>query len=247
MRPAPRNLLITGASSGLGAALARHYAAPGTRIALTGRDAARLAAVAVSCRAAGATVETAALDVTDREALAQWIAGIDTAMPLDLVVANAGISGGTEDEAAARRIFAVNLDGVLNTVYPILPRMVSRKAGQIALMSSLAGFRGLPDAPAYCASKAAVKALAEAWRGSLWPSGVRVSVICPGFVTTAMTAGRQSPMPFLMSAERAAAIIARGLARDHPRIAFPWPMLLAVRLLATLPPRLADRAVRPRS
>lgn len=247
MASAPQSLFITGASSGIGEALARHYAAPTVSLALTGRDAPRLAAVAEACRAQGALVESAVIDVTDREGMRRWIERCDDAAPLDLVIANAGISAGKgragEDEAAARRVFATNLDGVLNTVFPLIPRLQARRAGQIALMSSLAAFRGLPTAPSYSASKAAVKSLGEAWRIKLRPDGIRVSVICPGFVTTRMTAKNAFAMPFLLSAERAAEIIAHGLARDKARIAFPWPTAAASWLMGALPPALGDALV----
>ena len=239
-----RSILLTGAGSGLGAALARRYAAPGVRLALVGRNEARLAQVAADCVARGATVERASIDVTERAALAAWIIAADEAMPFDLVIANAGISGGTsglgESSDQSRLIFATNLDGVLNTIDPILPRMRRRGAGAVALMSSLASFRGLPGAPAYGASKAAVRVLGEALRGDYMPSGVIVSVICPGFVTTPMTARNRFHMPFLMTAERAAEIMARGLARGKARIAFPWPMYALARLIAALPSALVD-------
>jgi short-subunit dehydrogenase len=240
----PQSLLITGASSGIGEALARHYAAPGVTLALTGRDGERLAAAAAACRAKGAAVETASIDVTDRDGLRAWLERIDDAAPLDLVVANAGIGQAREDEATARRVFATNLDGVLNTVFPVLPRMTARRAGQIALMSSLSAFRGLPAAPSYSASKAAVMSLGQAWRLRLAPDGISVSVICPGFVTTPLTARNKFPMPFAMPAERAAAIIARGLARNHGRIAFPWPLVALTWLLGALPWRLSDALTR---
>ena len=244
-RGAPRAILITGASSGLGEALARAYAAPGVTLALTGRDGARLETCAATCRAAGARVVTATLDVTDSVALAAWIAATDDAAPLDLVIANAGVSGGTEggdeSDAQTRRIFAVNVEGVLNTVLPVIPRMRGRGRGQIALMASLAAFRGFPGAPAYSASKAAVKTWGEALRGGLRGDGIAVSVICPGFVRTPMTDANPYPMPLLMEAERAARIIRRGLAANRARIAFPWPSYALIWLLAALPPALADR------
>jgi short-subunit dehydrogenase len=248
MATSPRSLLITGASSGIGEALARRYAAPGVALALIGRDGGRLAKVVAACRTKRATVESAVLDVTEREAMGQWIERLDARQPLDLVIANAGVSAGAgrtrESEAAVRQVFAVNIDGVLNTVLPILPRFVARRRGQIALMSSLAAFRGLPTAPAYSASKAAVKALGEAWRVQLAGDGIRVSVICPGFVATRMTEKNKFRMPLLMTAERAAQIIERGLARDQGRIAFPWATAAGSWFLGAVPARLGDWLVR---
>lgn len=241
----PRSILITGATSGLGAALARLYAGPGMKLALGGRNGARLEAVAGECRARGATVRAAAIEVSDRAAMAAFVEAAEAASPLDLVVANAGISAGFRDPADidrhVRSIFAVNVEGVFNTVHPALPFMARRGKGQIAIMSSLAGFRGLPGAVAYAASKAAVRSYGEGLRGKLKPHGVRVSVICPGYVRTPMTDGNRYPMPFLMDADRAARIIRRGLERNKGRIAFPWPMYALAWLLAALPDRLVDR------
>jgi short-subunit dehydrogenase len=242
----PRHILITGASSGIGEALALAYAAPERRLAISGRDKGRLAAVADACRAKGAEVAAALLDVADQDGMAAWIAAEDAAAPLDLVIANAGISAGTggrdgEGAAQARAIFAVNLDGVVNTVQPAIPLMAARRRGQIAIMSSLASFRGIPGAPAYCASKAAARIYGEALRAYLARKGVGVSVICPGFVRSRMTAGNRFPMPFLMDAGRAAEIVKRGLARNRARIAFPWRLYAIIRLLAALPPGVTDR------
>lgn len=240
----PRSILITGASSGIGEALALAYAEPGMRLALGGRDPGRLEAVAAACRARAAEVAAAVIDVTDRAAMARWLEDCERARPVDLVIANAGIGAGTEEgaesEAQTRDIFAVNLDGVLNTVMPLIPRFLARGRGQIALMSSLASFRGFPGAPTYCASKAALRVWGEGLRGDLGPRGVEVSVICPGFVVSRMTARNKFRMPFLMPADRAAAIVRRGLARDRGRIAFPWPMYFAIWLAGTLPPILTD-------
>lgn len=243
----PRVILITGASSGLGAALAIAYAKAGVTLALSGRDSTRLARTAETCRLQGASVHSAIVDVADAAATARWIGEIDDAHPLDLVIANAGISGGTggggESDEQTREIFKINVDGVINTVLPALARMAPRGKGQVAIMSSLAGFRGLPGAPAYCASKAAVRVWGEALRGEYAPRGIHINVICPGYVETPMTSVNKFPMPFLMSAERAAQIMTRGLARNKARIAYPWPMYALARLIADLPQIVIDPLV----
>ncbi|MGF7205780.1 short-subunit dehydrogenase [Skermanella aerolata] len=240
----PKTILITGASSGIGEAMAEAYAGPGVTLVLTGRDRDRLDVVAARCTERGADVRAATVDVADRAAMADWLALVDRATPVDLCIANAGISGGTggrgESEEQARRILAVNVDGVLNTIHPLIGPMTARGRGQLALVSSLAGFRGYPGAPAYCASKAAVRSYGESLRLDLRPAGIEVSVICPGFVKSRITDRNRFPMPFLMNADRAASIIKRGLERNRGRIAFPLPTYLMAWLVAVLPAALAD-------
>jgi len=240
----PRSILITGASSGIGEALAMAYAGPGISLALTGRDDGRLEAVAGACRQRAARVHAKIIEVADREAMARWIDEVDRVAPVDLAIANAGIGVGTTDgfetEEQTRSVFGVNLGGTLNTVLPLIPKLVARRRGQIALVSSLASFRGFPGSPTYCGSKAALRVWGEGLRGDLQTCGVEVSVICPGFVASRITARNEFPMPFLISAERAAAIVKRGLARNRGRIAFPFPMYFAIWLLGTLPPLLTD-------
>jgi short-subunit dehydrogenase len=167
------------------------------------------------------------------------LSAIDTATPIDLLIANAGISAGTgglgENAAQTRAVFAVNLSGVLNTVLPVLPAMRARRRGQVALISSVAGFRGMAGAPAYCASKAAVRAWGEGLRAEAAADRVSVCVVCPGFVRTPMTGANGFPMPFLIEPDRAAQIIRKGLARDRGRITFPWPMAAIGWLLRALP------------
>lgn len=243
----PRSILITGASSGLGETLALSYAAPGIRLFLSGRDQSRLEQVGQACRTLGAIVEVAVSDVSDAPAMSRWILDADAKTPLDLVIANAGVAAGTKsgDEPAdqTRRIFSVNIDGVANTILPIIPAMRARKSGHIAIMSSLAGFMGLAGSPAYCASKAAMRAWGEGLRGWLAPDNVTVSVICPGFVTTRMTAGNAYPMPFLMDCDKAAKIMRKGLDKGKSRIAYPTPFYLLVLLVSALPLRLRDRLI----
>lgn len=244
----PRSILITGASSGIGEALAHAYARPGAFLALVGRDPARLARVVDACRARGAEVAMAVCDVTDAVPLAAWMLEVDRAHPVDLVIANAGISAGTgggpESPDQTRRVTAVNVDGVVNTVSPLLAPMAARGRGQIALMASLASFRGFPGAPTYCATKAWVRTWGEALRADLAPRGLEVSVICPGFVDTRMTQANRFHMPLLMTAERAAAIIVRSLGRNRGRIAFPWRIYALVRLIAALPVPVTDALLR---
>ena len=244
----PKSILITGASSGIGEALALSYAAPGVTLALGGRSQERIDSIAERSRAKGADAHTAVVDVTDREACRSWIEQSDQRAALDLVIANAGISAGTggggEHEHQTRAVFATNVDGVINTVLPVVPLMRGRGRGQIAIMSSLAGFRGLPGAPAYSSSKTAVRAWGEALRGSLHAHGIEVSVICPGYVRTPMTDANDFPMPLLMDADRAVRIIRRGLERNRGRIAFPFAMYALVRLMAGLPTALIDPVLR---
>ncbi|MBM3647606.1 MAG: SDR family NAD(P)-dependent oxidoreductase [Alphaproteobacteria bacterium] len=234
------NIVITGASSGIGAALAHEFAAPGAVLALTGRDAGRLEAVAADCRAKGATVVAGRVDVVDRAAFATFLTAFDDAHPVDLVIANAGISidkdnSSLDDFSVIRKTFDVNVGGVLNTVEPLLPRLTARKRGQIGIVSSLAGFIGLPYSASYNASKAAIRVWGESIRYVLKKDGIGVSVICPGFVESPMTASAPFPTPFLMPAARSAKIIRRGLARNQARIAFPVPTKAAVWLGQVLP------------
>jgi NADP-dependent 3-hydroxy acid dehydrogenase YdfG len=240
----PRSILITGASSGIGAGLARHYAGPGIRLILSGRDQERLAAVARDCMSAGAQVEQDVLDVRERARMRDWIISADEMSPLDLVIANAGISGGSgsgvERVETMRNIIDINVLGLLNTIEEPLRRMAARGSGQIALMASLAGYRGLPSAPAYSASKAAVKALGAGLRPVYGAAGVRINTICPGFVVSRITDSNDFPMPGLMPADRAAGIIARGLARNRGVIAFPWQLVFATWLVGALPEILAE-------
>jgi len=240
----PKNILITGASSGLGAALALAYAEKDVTLFLSGRNEPRLIAVADKARRKGAEVYPERINVTDSKGMAAWIHKIEQSYPLDLVIANAGISAGTgggdETPVQSEAIFATNVQGVFNTLWPALEGMKKRHSGQLALMASLAGFRGLAGAPSYCASKACVRVYGEALRAEMAACGIKVNVICPGFVETPMTGANGFPMPFLMQPDEAAQIIKKGLAANKPRLTFPWRLAALVWILAALPPRIMD-------
>jgi NAD(P)-dependent dehydrogenase (short-subunit alcohol dehydrogenase family) len=247
-----RHVLITGASSGLGRALALACAAPGVTLHLSGRDAARTGAVAEACAAAGAVALPRVLEVRDAAAMAAWIGG---AGPLDLVIANAGISAGTggqaEPMAVSRAVFETNVTGVLNTVLPAIEAIAAQPPGgdgvrgRIAVVASIAAFVAAPGAPAYCASKAAVQRWAEALDVSERRRGIRLHAICPGYIRTPMTARNRFPMPLLMDAEDAARRTLSGIAAGRVRVAYPWPLYLAARLVGGLPPGLRAALLNP--
>jgi short-subunit dehydrogenase len=245
----PACVLITGAAGGIGAALAREYAAPGRTLVLHGREATRLAALAAECEARGARVQTLVLDLLDGAAAVQALLELSARQLVDLAIVNAGVMSvigrgeAVEDFARVRALMAVNVDGALATVAGVLP-MRRRGSGQIALVSSLSAYFGMPVMPTYSASKAALKAYGEALRSWLAPQGVAVNVVMPGFVDSAMTGQLSVPKPFMMAPERAAYLIRRGLARDRARIAFPFPFSWAAWWLSVLPPAISQRILR---
>ncbi len=241
-----RSIVLTGASSGIGRALVDALAGPGVRMLLIGRDPERLGAVADAARKLDADVQTALLSVTDAEALSRALLAFDDAGAVDLLIANAGVSSGLgpdrspEDPAGVRRLLDINLVGAMNTIEPLLTRLIARGAGRIVLMSSLAALRPHADMPSYSASKAGLRAWGISLRGWLRGKGVGVTVVCPGFVTSPMSARHRGPRPFEVSAEHAARLIVRGIERGKSEIVFPLPLAIMVRLGHLLPPALSD-------
>lgn len=244
------SIVITGASSGIGAALARFYAAPGVRLGLIGQNAARLATIAAEASAKGAAVESAVLDVANGSAMQDWLASFSATAPVDIVIANAGISTGLsptgtfESAEDARRVLSVNALGAINTVMPLVPAMQARRRGSIVLVSSLAGLRGLGEAPAYSASKAAIKEWGIALRDALKGDGINVTVVCPGFVQTPMGDQFVGAKMFVLTADQAAQHIAKAEAAGRRLVAFPLPLALSVHLLAHMPEGLARLMLR---
>lgn len=250
MRAPYRVIVITGASNGLGASLATAYAGPQTVLGLVARNRERLEATAASCRAVGALVKTAALDVADGPAIAGWLTEFDRAHPVELVVANAGTSAGPAPDEPGEpadktlRQLATNLIGGVNTIAPLVPAMCARRRGRIAVIASIAGYRGLAYCPGYSASKAGFRAYGEALRAQLASYGVGVTVVCPGFFASALTDRWAGPTPFLWSGDKAARRIKRAIDTGRRRIAFPWPLIVALRFGDLAPAIIGDAIVR---
>jgi short-subunit dehydrogenase len=238
-------VFVTGASSGIGAALAREYARAGAQLGLFARRTDALSALAAASLPATPALYTG--DVRDEAALSAAAADFTRRYGVaDVVIANAGVSRGTltehvEDNAAFRAMLDTNVVGMLHTFQPFLPAMRTARAGKLVGIASVAGFRGLPGAGAYCASKAAAIRYLESLRVELLGSGVEVITICPGYVVTPMTAKNPYRMPFLLPADEAARLIVRAVARGRRFYVLPWQMGWIGHLLSILPRPLYDR------
>lgn len=240
-RNRPTSMVITGASAGLGAALARAYAAPGLLLGLTGRSEARLHNIAEHCRNAGAAVRILVTDVSDAAGMRRGLAAWDAERPIDLLIANAGVftghgaDGNMESIEEIQDLVGTNLLGLMNTVDAVLPHMRRRRDGTIALIGSLAALQPLADAPGYSASKAGAMAYGEALQEYLKPDGVRVALVYPGHIDTAQVRDHVGALPNLLTAEAAARIIKQRLDRGRTVIAFPWQLHWLIRVGRLLP------------
>jgi short-subunit dehydrogenase len=232
--------VITGASSGIGWALAKELAGQKCQVGLIARRKEQLEKLAGEIRQAGGTAAVAGADVAER---AQLLAAVDEIRsrlgPIDLLIANAGVGAPTLLEpfnvADVEKMFRVNLLGVIYAVAAVLPEMLQRGRGHLAAVSSLAAYKGLPGESAYCSSKAAVNTYMEGLRIQLRGRGIAVTTICPGFIKTPMTDVNNFPMPWLMSADKAARKIVRALRRRHKVYNFPWQMALLMKVTRWLP------------
>ena len=239
-----KTVLITGASSGIGLALAKKIAAHGARVGVFGRRRDLLQKLVEDVREAGGTVEAEVADVSDRAGLSGAIAGLESRLgPTDVLIANAGVSLPDAAEGAIETMMRVNYLGVVHAFEAVLPSMLLRRSGHLVAISSLAAYKGLPGSAGYCASKAAVNAYCESLRIRHAPNGVAVTAVCPGFIRTPMTADQTHPMPFLMDADRAAALIARALLRRPGVFNFPWRMVRLMRMTRWLPDSVIRRRV----
>jgi short-subunit dehydrogenase len=241
------SVVITGASGGLGRALAILYAAEGRPLGLIGRDAVRLQAVADECRARGAAVKTGQFDLSDNELTQSFMREFDAANPIGLLIVNAGVFTGhhpgreMENAAEVLAVLRTNLEAATSTVAAVLPMLRSRRSGRIALIGSLAALQPLADAPAYSASKAGLMAYGEALREWLAHEGVAVSLVYPGHIATDQVARHVGALPLVLSADAAAQRIKRGLDRGRSFIAFPRRLLWLIRAGRLLPWRVRAR------
>ncbi len=254
----PRRILMTGASTGLGAALAARLAAPGVTLLLCSRRQGPLEQTAAVLRAHGAEVIAETVDVTDIAASADWIDRMWHLGPVDLAILNAGIFAGrtpdgrAETPQAAADLIATNMTGAIVPALRLAEHMRQRKAGQLVFISSLAAFGPHADAPSYSASKAGLTAFARALREDLLPDGVKVTIVHPGHIETRQTAQHIGPLPGIIPVERAAELILRAIRNRRSEHAFPFHLRLALAGLGLLPWRWQHRvnkafrfAVRP--
>jgi short-subunit dehydrogenase len=243
----PRHILVTGASGGLGTALARHYARPGVHLSLWGRDELRLSALAEVCREAGAAVRVRSLDLVDLSAALAALADEDAADPIDLAIFASGLGDirapgdKVEDAALVARLGLVNFVAPTTLAAALAARMAERGTGGIVLVGSAAGFHALPFAAAYSGTKAGLAHFAEALRLGVRKHGVAVTLVSPGFIDTA--AGRKvpGPKPLLMQPAAVAARIARAAERGEAHAIMPWPFVVLRWLDRLLPRPLRER------
>lgn len=246
-----KRAIITGASTGIGIALAHELVRDGWAVALLARRADLLEQNAAELRARGGTAVAVSCDVTDAQAVSAAVtrAAGELGGEFDLAIANAGV--GIPSHAAkfkvvdAEQMMRVNVFGMFYLFDAVIPGMIARRSGRFAGVASLAGLRGMPTSSVYSASKAAMQAFLEASRVELAPYGVGVTTVNPGFIRTPMTEKNRFKMPFLMDADEAARIIARGLERGQRVIEFPRPMSLLVRATRLLPAALFDAVTAP--
>lgn len=238
--------LVTGASDGLGRALARRLAAAGWRVGLVARRGELLAQACDEIGQTGGVARFRVADVRNAEQLAQAVAELaDELGPCELAIANAGVAPVESIRpiklADVRKMIEVNYLGMVHTIAAVLPTMLERRTGHLAAVSSLAAFRGLPSMAGYAASKAAVNTFLDGLRVELRGTGVRVTTLCPGFIATKMTARNVGAMPMLMQADDVARRMLWALRHERKVFAFPRPLAWAMQVARFAPDWLIDR------
>jgi short-subunit dehydrogenase len=241
--------VITGASSGIGWAVAKELAGRGCHVGLIARRGDRLEALASEITSAGGKAAFAVADIGDRtQSLAAFAAVREQLGPVDLLFANSGVGLPTPLEPLNTQqvecMFRVNTLGVVYAIEAVLPEMLQRGRGHLAAVSSLASYKGLPGESAYCASKAAVNVYMEGLRIQLRKRGIFVTTVCPGFIATPMTAVNEFKMPWLMTAEKAATRIVRALERRRKVYNFPWQTTLLMKITAWMPDWVIARSLK---
>lgn len=240
-------VFLTGASSGIGEALAVEMAKKGAILGLLARRAELLEELAAKCAAAGGQARVFVCDVVDAEAVQAAAESLRGEFGrIDILIANAGIGGNNRETrdlepAAVKKVIDINLLGAVNSAASVLPQMLARGSGQLVAVSSLAGFRGLPKSAAYSASKAGMTAFFESVRLDVQHKGVSVTIIQPGFIKTPLTSGRANKMPFLMELEASLPHFLGAIEKQKKFAAFPWPLANFVRLGRIFPAWLYDR------
>jgi NADP-dependent 3-hydroxy acid dehydrogenase YdfG len=245
----PKTVLVTGASSGIGRALAIELARRGAHVMASARREPELRSLCGEITASGGKADFAVCDVSDPQAAAEVVRQAERALgSLDMVISNAGVGGSTHstrlDIESVSRMIDVNVRGAIAPLIAAIPIMLGQKHGQLVGVSSLAGRRALPTSAVYNATKAALSTFLEGLRMDLDLSGIKVTDVQPGFVATDMTAKNRFPMPFLWTPEKAASYIADRLERAPRIIAFPLPMDLLTRFARHLPYSLHSWATR---
>lgn len=241
-------IVITGATGAIGGALALEYATNGVILILQGRNLNRLEELKTTCETKGATVQIKVVDMQDIQTLQSWCKELTLQYALDLVIINAGMNthgpiGELEPWDEAKAVLDINLKSAIAIAQIIVPSMKQNHRGQIAFISSLAGYFGLPVTPTYSASKAGLKAYGEALRGLLAPDGIKVNVVMPGYVQSPMCDDMPGPKPFLWQPARAAKTIKKGLAKNKARISFPFPLNFGTWWLTVLPAAISHKIV----
>lgn len=240
-------VLLTGASSGIGEALALEMAKRGAILGLLARRESLLRDLSAKCERLGTAAREFSCDITDEYAVRDAAESLRNEFgKIDILIANAGIGGNTRHAKDIkpedfRRVIDTNLIGAVNSVAAVLPQMIERNDGQIVAISSLAGFRGLPRSAAYCASKAAMTAYFESVRLDVQKRGVAVTIIQPGFIKTPLTSVRKNKMPFLMELEDSVPLFLKAIEKKKKFAAFPWQLATFVRAGRIFPAWLYDK------